>query len=226
MKRFSRLSVFQIMGETAIIPLFYHQDIEINKKVIKACYDGGARVFEFTNRGIQTHHLFSELKRWASEEMDDLILGVGSIVDAGTAALFIQEGADFVVSPIVNVEMAKVCNRRKIAWIPGCATLSEINFAEELGAEIVKLFPAAQIGGPDFIKSVLGPNHWSSLMPSGGVLPEQENLEKWFQAGAYCVGLGSKLIIKNKNGEYDYEKIRTLTKDTINFARDIKSQVE
>ena len=213
------------MGETAIIPLFYHHDIEINKKVIKACYDGGARVFEFTNRGIQAHHLFSELKRWASEQMKDLILGVGSIVDAGTASLFVQEGADFIVSPVLNADMARVCNRRKVAWIPGCATLSEINFAEELGAEIVKIFPAEQIGGPEFVKSIMGPNPWSSLMPSGGVLPEKENLEQWFRAGAYCVGLGSKLIIKKNNGEYDYEKITHFTKNAIRFAKTIKSQL-
>lgn len=209
------------MGITKIIPLFYHESIEISKKSIKACYDGGARVFEFTNRGDFAHEVFSELIKWVTLEIPEMILGIGSVVDAGTASLFIQSGANFIVSPILNKDIAKVCNRRKIPWIPGCATLSEINYAEELGADIVKIFPAGQIGGPNFIKSVKAPCPWSNIMPSGGVTTETKNLIEWFKSGAYCVGIGSKLFVKDTNGYYDYSSIKEMMKTCISTVKTI-----
>ncbi len=218
MAKYTRIKVVQTMGNTKIVPLFYHEDITIAKKVLKACYDGGARVFEFTNRGDHAHEIFSELLKWVNLELPDMILGIGSVVDAGTASIFIQNGANFIVSPILNTDMAKVCNRRKVAWLPGCGTLSEINYAEELGAEIVKIFPAGQIGGSDFIKSVKAPCPWTLIMPSGGVTPEEDNLTKWFSSGAYCVGIGSKLISKDTDGGFDYKAITNNTKKSINIA--------
>ncbi len=218
MAKYTRIEVAQIMSSTGIIPLFYHANIEIVKKVITACYDGGARVFEFTNRGDHAQDLFSNLSKWVLNSLPGMVLGIGSVVDHGTASLFIQKGANFIVSPILNPEIARVCNRRKIAWLPGCATPTEINYAEELGAEIVKIFPAAQIGGPDFIKSIKSPCPWTSIMPSGGVSPEKENLTNWFRAGAYCVGMGSHLIVKNKNGDFDYKKITELTQKSIHIV--------
>lgn len=224
MAQYTRIEVAQIMGNTGVVPLFYHQDIEIAKKVIKACYDGGARVFEFTNRGDHAHDIYTELSKWIDKELPGMILGIGSIVDAGTASLYIQKGANFIVSPILNPEIAKVCNRRKIAWLPGCATLTEINYAEELGAEIVKIFPAAQVGGPDFVKGVKAPCPWTSIMPSGGVTPERKNLIDWFTAGVHCVGMGSKLIVKDKNGNFDYDKITELTKDSLKTVEYIRKE--
>ncbi|WP_299438723.1 bifunctional 4-hydroxy-2-oxoglutarate aldolase/2-dehydro-3-deoxy-phosphogluconate aldolase [uncultured Aquimarina sp.] len=218
MAQYTRIEVAQIMQKTGIVPLFYHKDIDIAKKVVKACYDGGARVFEFTNRGDHAHDIFTELSKWINKELPGMILGIGSIVDAGTASLYIQKGANFIVSPILNPEIAKVCNRRKIAWLPGCATLTEINYAEELGAEIVKIFPAAQVGGPDFIKGIKAPCPWSSIMPSGGVTPEKKNLIDWFNAGVHCVGMGSKLIVKDKDGNFDYHKITELTKSSLQIV--------
>jgi 2-dehydro-3-deoxyphosphogluconate aldolase / (4S)-4-hydroxy-2-oxoglutarate aldolase len=196
MARFSRIDVALKMRETGIIPVFYHKDAEVCREVIKACYAGGIRVFEFTNRGEFAHELFSELNKWAAKEVPEMIMGAGSIVDAGTTSLYIQLGANFIVSPVLNAEMAKVCNRRKILWSPGCGTLSEINFAEELGAEIVKIFPGSSVGGPDFVKAIKGPCPWTSIMPTGGVEPTLENLTEWFDAGVTCVGIGSNLITK------------------------------
>lgn len=215
MAQYTRFEVVKIMGETKVVPLFYHKDISIVKKIIKACYDGGARVFEFTNRGDHAHEIFSELIKWVNAELPGMILGIGSVVDAGTASIYIQNGANFIVSPVLNPDMAKVCNRRKIAWLPGCGTLSEVNYAEELGAEIVKIFPAAQIGGPDFVKAIKAPCPWSSIMPSGGVTTDEDNIENWFKAGVFCVGIGSKLMVKDKSGEYDYTTITNLTKKVI-----------
>jgi 2-dehydro-3-deoxyphosphogluconate aldolase / (4S)-4-hydroxy-2-oxoglutarate aldolase len=202
MARFIRLDVIIRMRESGIVPVFYHKDPDICRNVIKASYDGGLKVFEFTNRGDYAHELFADLNRWAEKEVPGMIMGAGSVVDPATAALYIQLGANFVVSPILNPDMARVCNRRKILWIPGCGSLSEINQAEELGAEIVKIFPGLATGGPDFVKAIKGPCPWTSIMPTGGVEPTEENLREWFEAGVTCVGIGSNLITK----EYIHKK--------------------
>ena len=205
MARFTRVDVITRIRQIGIIPIFYHKDEEICRNVIKACYAGGLKVFELTNRGDFAHELFSELNKWAEKEVPDIIMGVGSVIDAGTTSLYIQLGANFIVSPILNAEMAKVCNRRKILWAPGCGSVSEISYAEELGADIIKIFPGSSVGGPDFIKSVKGPCPWTSLMPTGGVEPTIENLKEWFDAGAVCVGIGGNLITKELIGKKDWE---------------------
>lgn len=204
MARFSRIVVATKMKETGIIPVFFNKDFEICKNVLKACHKGGVRVFEFTNRGDFAHEVFAELIKWAEQEIPEMILGIGSIVDAGTASLYIQLGANFIVSPLLNPDMAKVCNRRKVLWSPGCGSLSEIGQAEELGAEICKIFPGSQVGGPAFVKAIKAPCPWTSLMPTGGVAPTEENMRAWFEAGVTCVGMGSQLITKEiiENGNY------------------------
>ncbi|MBT2619946.1 MULTISPECIES: bifunctional 4-hydroxy-2-oxoglutarate aldolase/2-dehydro-3-deoxy-phosphogluconate aldolase [Chryseobacterium] len=223
MARFTRIDVALKARETGVVPVFYHADAEIGKKILKACYDGGARVFEFTNRGDYAHEVFTELTKYAAKELPEMILGVGSVVDAGTASLYIQSGTNFIVSPLLNVDIAKVCNRRKISWMPGCGSVSEISYAEELGAEIIKIFPASQVGGPEFIKAVKGPMPWSNIMPTGGVLPTKENLTEWISAGAYCVGLGSQLFVKNNDGTYDYGKITDVVKSSIELIKELRS---
>ncbi len=202
MAQFQRIQVVQKIIETGLVPLFYHRDFETACNVLTACYNAGIKVFEYTNRGDFAHENFAQLIKYAQTHLPGMILGVGSVVDAATAALYMQSGANFVVSPLLNEDMAKVCNRRKVLWIPGCATVTEISKAEELGAEIVKIFPAKQLGGPAFIKNIKGPCPWTSIMPSGGVEANEENIRSWFEAGAVCVGMGSNLfpdeLIKNK----------------------------
>ncbi len=216
MARFKRLHVLSTFSETKIVPLFYHSDAVLVKQVVKACYEGGARVFEFTNRGDFAHEVFAEVNKWCATECPEMIMGVGSVVDSGTASLYIQLGANFIVSPSLNPDMAKVCNRRKIAWLPGCGTLSEINQAEELGCEIVKIFPGKEVGGPSFVKAITAPCPWTSIMPSGGVSPTESNLKEWFEAGVTCVGLGSQLISKEVVASKDFasitEKVRAAIK--------------
>jgi 2-dehydro-3-deoxyphosphogluconate aldolase / (4S)-4-hydroxy-2-oxoglutarate aldolase len=208
MARFSRIEVVIQMNKTAIVPVFFHKDLDICKQVIKACYESGVRVFEFTNRGDYAHEVFSELNKYAEQETPELIMGVGSIVDAGTASLYMQLGANFIVSPVLNPEMAKACNRRKVSWSPGCGSLSEISYAEELGAEVVKIFPGTQVGGPSFVKAVRAPHPWTSIMPTGGVAPTEENLRAWLDAGVHCVGMGSKLITKELIAARDFATLR------------------
>ena len=154
----------------------------------------------------------------------EMILGIGSIVDPGTTSLYIQLGANFVVSPILNPEMAKVCNRRKILWSPGCGSLSDISYAEELGAEVCKIFPGSSVGGPDFVKAIKGPCSWSSIMPTGGVTPDKDNLTEWFNAGVTCVGMGSQLIGKNiiEGGQYD--ELTQTARKALQIVKDLKKE--
>ncbi len=222
MAQFSRIEVATVMAETGLVPLFYHDDIEESKKVLKACYDGGARLLEFTNRGDFAHEIFSELNKYALKNLPGMILGVGSVTDAGAASLYMQLGANFIVTPVLREDIALVCNRKKILWSPGCGSLTEIARAEELGCEIVKLFPGG-IYGPDFVKAIKGPCKWTSIMPTGGVSPTQESLEKWFKAGVTCVGMGSKLIAKNNNGEYNLNNIKILVKKSLDIIQNLKS---
>jgi 2-dehydro-3-deoxyphosphogluconate aldolase/(4S)-4-hydroxy-2-oxoglutarate aldolase len=213
-----------MISEHGIIPVFYNKHVDICKKVIDACYKGGARVFEFTNRGDFAHEVFSEISHYVSENMSDMALGVGSIVDGATTSLYIQLGADFIVSPVLKEDMALICNRRKIPWMPGCGTLTEIARAEELGAEIVKIFPASQIGGPAFIKNIKGPCPWTNILPTGGVKPTEENLSEWFNSGAFCVGMGSQLIVKKADNNYDFDAITDKTRLSIDIYQKIKKQ--
>ena len=223
MAKYTRIEVVLQMKENGIVPVFYNADLEVCKQVLKACYDGGLRTFEFTNRGDYAHEVFGELNKFAKAELDGMMMGVGSVLDAGTSSLYIQLGADFIVSPVVNAEMAKACNRRKVAWMPGCGSVSEISYAEELGAEVVKIFPGAHVGGPAFVKGVKGPLPWASIMPTGGVSPTEENLKEWFAAGVHCVGIGSKLFIKNAEGAFDYAAISSKIKEALQLVKTLRS---
>lgn len=218
MAKFSRLKVYQTMVQTGIVPVFYHSDIELAKNAVKACYKGGIRVFEFTNRGDFANEIFAELVKWADSECSEMILGIGSIVDAPTAATYIQYGANFVVGPLLNPEISKVCNRRQIAYLPGCATATEVGLAQELGAEIVKIFPGGTVGGPAFVKNIKAPMPWSRLMVTGGVEPTEENLSAWFKAGISCAGIGSNLFPKETINNGNWEKITSLSEYCLSIA--------
>jgi len=217
--KFSRLHVAQTMLDTGMVPVFYHPEFEVAKEVLRTCYEAGVRVFEFTNRGEFAHEVFSQLVKYARKELPEMMLGVGSIVEPGTASLYMQLGASLIVSPILNPEMAKVCNRRKVMWSPGCGSLSEISYAEELGAEIVKIFPATQVGGPSFIKSIKGPSPWTLIMPTGGVSPEEENLRGWFEAGAACVGMGSRLFTREILAAKDWAQLQEKIATTLTLIK-------
>jgi 2-dehydro-3-deoxyphosphogluconate aldolase/(4S)-4-hydroxy-2-oxoglutarate aldolase len=223
MARFSRIKACQVMAETGMVPVFYHADLEVAKQVVKACYLGGVRAFEFTNRGDFAHEIFGELNKWAAKECPEMILGIGSIVDAGTASLFLQLGASFVVGPLLNPDIFKVCNRRQVAYIPGCGSVSEIGYAQELGAEVVKVFPAGNVGGPSFVKNVKAPMPWASIMVTGGVEPTEENLTKWFNAGVTCVGMGSNLFPKDVLAAKDWGKITQMCKDALSVIQKAKT---
>ncbi len=221
MAQYSRLEVAAVMKDTGMVPLFFHSDVELGKKVLKACYDGGGRLLEFTSRGDFAFEVFGELNKYAIKELPGMILGVGSVTDAAAASLYMQLGANFIVTPVLREDIAVVCNRRKVLWSPGCGTLSEIARAEELGCEIVKLFPG-DIYGPGFVKGVKGPQPWTSIMPTGGVSPDEENLKGWFDAGVTCVGMGSKLISKEILANKDFDKLQQTVKETLELIQRLK----
>ena len=223
MARFSRIEVALKMNETGMVPVFYHKDPDVCKKVVKACYDGGVRVFEFTNRGDFATLVFAELNKWAIENCPEMIMGAGSVLDEGTAAMYIALGANFIVSPLIDEGTAKVCNKRKISWSPGCGSVTEIGRAHELGAEVVKIFPGSQVGGPAFVKAVKGPMPWTSIMPTGGVAPTEENLKAWIEAGATCVGMGSQLFPKEVLAEKNYSYITEKCKGTLRIVKKYKN---
>ncbi len=221
MAQFTRIEVAQKMKETGLVPLFYNRDVELCKNVVKACYDGGARLFEFTARGDFAHEVFAELMKFSIKEMPEMILGVGSVTDAAAASLYLQLGANFIVTPVFREDIAIVCNRRKVLWLPGCGSLTEIAKAEEMGCEVVKLFPG-DVYGPQFVKGVLAPQPWTSIMPTGGVSPTEESLKQWFDAGVICVGMGSKLISEKLLSEKNFSELTTATKNALNSIKAVR----
>ncbi len=223
MAKYSRLRVLNTMIETGLVPVFYNPDVEVASKIVEALAEAGVRCFEFVNRGDQAHLVFGELVRRFGKN-DDVILGAGSVVDPVTAGQYIQLGANFIVGPMLNPDVAKICNRRKVAYSPGCGTPSEISAAEELGVEIVKIFPGSQVGGPGFVKALRGPMPWTYLMPTGGVAPTEENLRGWFEAGVACVGMGSKLVRKDLVAAGDFDVIRDAAAETLAIIKKIRSE--
>lgn len=223
MAKYTRIEVANVMKETGMVPLFFHEDIEVAKQVLKACYDGGARLMEFTSRGDFAFEVFGALNKYALAELPGMILGVGSVTDAAAASLYMQLGANFIVTPVFREDIAIVCNRRKVLWSPGCGSLTEIARAEELGCEIVKLFPG-DIYSPNFIKAIKGPCPWTSIMPTGGVSTDEENLKGWFGAGATCVGIGSQLISSDILKNKDYAGLQAKVSNTMALIKKIRSQ--
>ena len=221
MARFDKLQVLKKIGETGMVPVFYHKDAEIAKKVIKACYEGGVRAFEFTNRGDFAHEVFAECVKYAAIECPEMAMGVGSVVDASTAALYIQLGACFVVGPLFNPDIVPVCNRRLIPYCPGCGSVSEIGKAQEMGCDLVKVFPG-DVYGPSFVKSVLAPCPWSKIMVTGGVAPTKENLSAWMKAGVYCVGMGSLLFPKDRVAAQDWQYVADKCREALGYIAQTK----
>lgn len=211
-------TILKLMFETKVIPLFYEADVTIAKKLVEACYEGGARVIEFTNRGDKAAEVFTELIAFCNENYSDLALGIGSIANKEQVDQFVKLGAHFLVSPFISEELANASNAHNILWSGGCATLSEMNRAHSWGVPLMKAFPG-NILGPQFIKAAKAPCPYFNIMPTGGVKPTEENLRAWFEAGASCVGMGSQLFVKNEDGSFNIPKITELLKESIAIAK-------
>ncbi len=224
MSRFKRSDVLATMKRIGVIPVFYHPDVELVKNVVRACAAGGATAIEFTNRGDRALDVFLDLADWAVDELPEVMLGVGSVIDAPTAAMYIAAGADFIVSPILDAPTAELCNARKIAFSPGCATPTEVNNAHKLGVDIVKLFPGGAAGGPAMVSAIRAPMPWAEIMPTGGVAPTEESLREWFGAGIVCAGMGSKLISKALLASEDWDALTATVRATVELIAQIRSE--
>lgn len=210
--------IIELMLQTKVIPLFYEGEPSTAEKLVDACYSGGARVIEFTNRGEKAAEVFAYLVHYCNENYQDLALGVGSIANVDQADHFIALGAHFLVSPFIDEEIATKCAELDVFWTGGCATITEMHTADKWGVPLMKAFPG-NILGPAFIAAAKAPCPWFKIMPTGGVKPEEENLTAWFSAGASCVGMGSKLFVKNEDGSFDYAKIESLLTQSIQIAQ-------
>ena len=220
MAKFARTDVIQTMLDQRLVPLFYHPDVETGKAVLKACYEGGARLLEFTNRGDFAQNVFAALNQYVLSELPEMVLGIGSVNDAPTAAIYMQMGANFIVGASFKEDIARICNRRKVLYVPGCGTLTEIGTAEEMGCEFVKLFPGS-VYGPGFVKAIKGPSPWTRIMPTGGVSTDEENLRNWFDAGVSAVGMGSKMISKDIIAEEKWDELQNRVNDTLGLINEL-----
>jgi len=224
MKNSNKRGVYNAIITSGLVPLFYCDNKEKTIRVVKAIYKGGCRILEFTNRGDKAPEVFADITKIKSSYFPDMLIGIGSVIDSDTAVQYIEKDADFIVGPNLDEGIADLCNKKNIAYIPGAATPNEIIKASRSGSEIVKIFPASTMGGPDFIKAVLGPMPWLKLMPTGGVTTEEENIRKWFKAGVVCVGIGSELINKRLIEEGDYGKLTVSVSEVLKIIKDIRNE--
>lgn len=223
MAAFTKIQVLQTIQQTGMVPVIYHSDTEVARQVLKACYEGGVRAFEFTNRGDFASEVFIDLMKFSRRECPEMILGIGSVIDAPTAALYLQYGANFVVGPYLNAEVARLCNRHLVPYTPGCGSVTEIGEAQELGCDLVKIFPAGNVGGPSFVKNIKAPLPWSMIMATGAVEPTEENLTAWMKAGTTCVGMGSKLFPKDRIAAQDWNYITEKCRFALDIIRQARS---
>lgn len=219
MAKFNKIDTIGIIRGTGIVPVFYNKDAELTRKVVKACYDGGIRAFEFTNRGDGANEVFKEVMAFVRAECPEMALGAGTILDAPTAAIYLQMGADFLVSPCMVEEVVKLANRRGVPYSPGCGTVTEVVKAQELGCDLVKVFPAGTVGGPAFVKNILAPLPWALVMCTGAVEPEENNLKAWAASGVTAVGMGSKLFPKEVVAAGNWEAVSELCRKSLEWFR-------
>lgn len=218
--QFTNTDIVAKIKELGLVPLFTHDDVAISKKVIEAAYRGGVRVFEFTNRRKNSFEVFVAMLDYC-KKFPDLMLGIGTVMDAATTQRFIDAGAHFIISPILKLEMAEVCNRNNILWIPGCATLTEIVTARDHGAEVIKVFPGSVLG-PGFVSSIMPVVPGLKLMITGGVEPNEKNLTAWFKAGAMSVGMGSQLFTKDILDNQDWKGLEESVRSILQIIKDIR----
>ncbi len=217
-------NVLGLMERTGVVPVFYNGETETAKNVVRACYKGGIRTFEFTNRGGKAFEVFGELVKMAAAECPEIVMGIGSITTAADCRRFVEAGARFVVGPVFSAEVLEEARKLGVPYIPGAATPTEIFNAYKAGAEIVKVFPAAECGGPSFVKAVLAPMPWLKIMVTGGVEPTRENLTRWFAAGVKCVGIGSNLFPKALVDDGKWDEITALVAETVRIAAEMKNE--
>ena len=215
--------VLSLLKEQGLLPLFYNHSAEISGKVLRALYKGGVRLLEYTNRGEHALKNFIILRKIADAEFKDMQLGVGTVKSVDDAGKFIDAGADFVVCPVVNPEVAVVTHKNGLLWMPGCFTNTEIYTAEVAGASLMKIFPG-NLAGPSYISALKEIFTNLDFMPSGGVEPTKGNIDGWFRSGVYAVGMGSKLISKTVMEQQNYEQLTIAAANALALIKECRMQ--
>ena len=213
--------IVNVMRDIGVVPLFTCENSDEAMQVVQAAYDAGVRTFEFTNRRANSFEVFSNLIA-NRNKFPELFLGIGTVLDGATTKKFIDAGADFIISPILKLEMGEVCRSHNKLWIPGCATLTEAVTAKENGAGVIKIFPGSVLG-PEFVKSVMPVVPDLVLMITGGVEPTRESLGSWFRAGAACVGMGSQLFSKDILASRNWPLLRQRISESLAIAKEVKA---
>jgi len=214
--------IIDVMRSTGVVPLFTCDNTDEAMAVVQTAYDAGVRTFEFTNRRTNSFEVFSYLTSHR-QKFPDLLLGIGTVMDGATTKKFIDAGADFIISPILKLEMGEVCKTYDKLWIPGCATLTEAVTAKEHGAGVIKIFPGSVLG-PEFVKSIMPVVPDLVLMITGGVEPTRESLSAWFKAGAACVGMGSALFSKDILATKDWPLLKKKISESLAIAKEVRSK--
>ncbi len=213
MVRLKKHQVLEALLRGKILPMFYSSDIDIAKAILIACFNGGIGGVEFVDRGENSAGVFKELIQYRNAEFPEMLVGIGTLYNKFQAQVFIDLGADFIISPIFDKGLALTCNRRKVLWIPGCTTMREMVLAESYGADLIKIFPAASLG-KSYVRDILAPSPTSCIMVSGGIKSDIGEITQWLEAGASCIGLGSDLIspdiMRNKEFELITDKIKEI----------------
>jgi 2-dehydro-3-deoxyphosphogluconate aldolase / (4S)-4-hydroxy-2-oxoglutarate aldolase len=210
------------ISNSGIVPVFYHDDAEVCTQIVSACFRAGLGVFEFTNRGAQGLNNFKLLKKHIAINCQGMLLGAGTIFNSPTAVEFMEAGADFIVSPAFMPSMLPVQLAHSTLWIPGCATISELAQARELGVRMMKVFPGDLLG-PKFVKAALSVMPGLRLMPTGGVEPTKENLSAWFESGVSAVGMGSQLFSKELIERHDWKALEEKIKNALAIVTEIRN---
>lgn len=215
-------NVFETLSTQRILPLITKIDIETAAIIVEAAHLAGIKTLEYAARSADAPEVLEAIVKQVKTKGYDLLIGVGSVLNAGHAKLYHELGADYIVSPHIEEEVGQYCKEHDVFWIPGASTLNEAVYATKLGAGIVKLFPADYLGGPGFIKAISSPFPTLKLMPSGGVTTEAENLKSWFDAGVVCVGIGSNLFSAELLKTATVARVKARFDDLLNILAQLK----
>jgi 2-dehydro-3-deoxyphosphogluconate aldolase/(4S)-4-hydroxy-2-oxoglutarate aldolase len=215
----SQQTTIQTVLDYPLVPVFYHANPDVSLGVFKACYAGGIRAFEFTNRGANALDTFKLLQKQL-QNFPGYIIGAGTVLKDSDAIAFIEAGASFIVSPCFIETVSDVCYQHKIPYMPGCMTVKEVFYATEAGCEVIKVFPG-EVLGTSFVKAVKAVLPKVKLMITGGVSPTRDSISSWFQSGASAVGLGSQLFKSDLLEKGNYIAIEEAVADCFRYLNKV-----
>jgi 2-dehydro-3-deoxyphosphogluconate aldolase/(4S)-4-hydroxy-2-oxoglutarate aldolase len=224
MQRYTKSEVSEHLLGAGVLPMFSHPDEKISIRILEALYKAGVRIVEFTNRPDEALAIFKCMRQFADDHLPGLVLGAGTIMNEAQAESFAHAGAAFLVAPSMDREVGMFCRNNDLFWCPGASTLNEILQAEAAGADLVKLFPAAQLGGPAYLKAIRAPCPWLQLIPTGGISTDSKVLRNWIEAGAEVIGMGSHLFEGLDTGLDAMDRLTARASELLGLLQNLKTQ--